>query len=236
MKKKSCPHGKRQSHCKQCGGSQICIHNRRRQECTDCARTNCNVTINRNICRNCRGRHLSKRRRVIGLCAECHGAAAPRTEHVFGDMIIKNVGFEPNLKDELVSVDHCVKRIACRRPDLVWIVPGEVAVIVEIDEDSHSHYPAADEVLKINQQNACIRSLKDCSDVITVTIRVNPDTYDGGSVTQRQRAAFVGTIVRHVISGRIRSDSRDSMLFAYYHSKSRHLIEEQSEHFNIIDA
>lgn len=27
-----------------------------------------------------------------------------------------------------------------RRPDLLWVEPGKVAVVVEIDEDSHSCY------------------------------------------------------------------------------------------------
>lgn len=171
---------------------------------------------------------------MLGICAECHGGAAPRTEHVFGDMITENVGFEPNLKDELVSVDHCVKRISCRRPDLVWIVPGKVAVIVEIDEDSHSNYLAENEIKKILEQNLCIRSLENCSDIITVTIRVNPDTYDGGTVTQKQRAQFVGTVVKQIISGKITSKHKDSMLFAYYHSKSRHLIKEQSKFFHLL--
>lgn len=235
MKTKTCPHGKRQSHCKQCSGSQICLHNRRRQECTECARANCNITINRNICRNCRGKHLSKRRRVLGLCAECHGGAPPRTEHVFGDMITTVVGFEPNLKDELVSVDHCVKLIARRRPDLVWIIPGEIAVIVEIDEDSHSNYIATSEVKKISEQNLCIRSLVNCSDVSTVTIRVNPDTYDGSTISQKERAKLVGKLVKQIIHGKLRFDHDDSMIFAYYHSKSRHLVHEQSKHFNLVE-
>lgn len=236
VKKKSCPHGKRKSHCKQCSGSQICIHNRRKQECTDCSRANCNVTINRNICRNCRGKHLSKRRRVLGLCAECHGGAAPRTEHVFGDMITEAVGFEPNLKDELVSVDHCVKRISCRRPDLVWIVPGKVAVVVEIDEDSHSNYLAKNEVKKILEQNLCIRALENCYGIPAVTIRVNPDSYDGGMVPQKHRAHFVGEVVKQMISGKITLKHENSILFAYYHSKSRHLVKEQSKHFNLLDS
>ena len=31
-----CEHGRVRSHCKECGGSQICEHGRRRSECKEC--------------------------------------------------------------------------------------------------------------------------------------------------------------------------------------------------------
>jgi hypothetical protein len=33
---KKCPHNRRRSTCKECGGSQICEHNRRRSTCSIC--------------------------------------------------------------------------------------------------------------------------------------------------------------------------------------------------------
>ena len=32
----ACPHGKRRTQCKECGGSQICVHGRRRSRCKEC--------------------------------------------------------------------------------------------------------------------------------------------------------------------------------------------------------
>ena len=32
----ACPHGKRRSECKECGGGAICEHGRRRYDCKDC--------------------------------------------------------------------------------------------------------------------------------------------------------------------------------------------------------
>ena len=32
----ACPHGRRRSQCKECGGSQICEHGRQRHRCKEC--------------------------------------------------------------------------------------------------------------------------------------------------------------------------------------------------------
>jgi len=231
-----CLHGKRKSHCKRCEGSQTCIHSRRKQECTDCARSNRDHVINRNICKSCRSKHLSSRRRILGVCATCcHGERHLRIEHVFGGLIVDEVGFEPNLQDEVVSVDHCVKKIASRRPDLVWIVQGTVIVVVEIDEDSHVGYCPRDEVRKLTDQNACLHALQGCDEVPTYTIRVNPDGFDGGIVGQKLRAKTIGKLVRQLLSAKIRSPHRDNLTFAYYHSKSEHLVKEQSRHIPLLE-
>lgn len=235
VKEIRCPHGRRKSHCKCCAGSQICIHSRRKQECTECARCDLAIPINRNICRVCRGKHLSKRRRIVGVCATCFTKRPPRTEHVFGDMIISEVGFEPNLKDQVVSLEECVKRISSRRPDLVWIIPERVIVVVEIDEDSHAGYSAQAEISKIKEQNDALRRLQNCEETVVFTIRVNPDVYDGARTTVKERARVVGGMVKQCIRGKITSARSDNIVFAYYHSKASHLIREQSKHFSLIN-
>ena len=35
-KQAKCPHDRRKSTCKDCGGSSICVHNRRKSECKEC--------------------------------------------------------------------------------------------------------------------------------------------------------------------------------------------------------
>ena len=36
----ACPHGKRRSRCKECGGGSICEHGRRRSQCKECRAAN----------------------------------------------------------------------------------------------------------------------------------------------------------------------------------------------------
>jgi len=33
---KKCPHGKRKSRCKECGGSELCIHKKQKSQCKEC--------------------------------------------------------------------------------------------------------------------------------------------------------------------------------------------------------
>lgn len=169
------------------------------------------------------------------MCAACSNSKPPRIEHTFGELIISEVGFEPNLKDQVVSLDDCVKSISSRRPDLVWIIPGRVAIVVEIDENSHVGYSPENEVSKIIEQSDCIRHLHECENSIVFTIRVNPDTYDGARTTIKERAKVVGKIIKQIIKGKISSRDADNILFAYYHSKSCNLMREQAKHFNIME-
>ena len=54
----ACPHGRRRSQCKECGGSQICEHGRERHRCKECGGSG--------ICEHGRRRHE---------CKECGGAS-----------------------------------------------------------------------------------------------------------------------------------------------------------------
>lgn len=230
-----CVHDKRKSHCKRCSGSQICMHLRRKQECTECARSDANVKVNRNICKQCRGKHLSTRRRQLGLCASCHKPPPPRTEHVFGDLICDFVGFPPNLKDELISNEHCVRLHGSRRPDLVWILPGQCIVVVEIDEDSHYSYPPQREIRKIREQNASLRALHGCSEANIYTIRVNPDTFDGGKVKLTDRAKFVGRLAKRFLRQQQTEHCVDGITFVFYHSKANESVSMQNSVFKSME-
>ena len=68
----ACPHGKRRSKCKECGGSQICVHGRRRSHCKECGGSE--------ICVHGRERSKQGVRRgvactaVYAHCKECGGS------------------------------------------------------------------------------------------------------------------------------------------------------------------
>ena len=51
----ACPHGKRRSLCKECGGSEICEHGRRRYQCKECGGSGiCEHGRRRSRCKECR--------------------------------------------------------------------------------------------------------------------------------------------------------------------------------------
>ena len=55
-KHKPCPHGRRHSDCKDCGGSGICPHGRRHRVCKECGGTGiCQHGRQRNRCKECAG-------------------------------------------------------------------------------------------------------------------------------------------------------------------------------------
>ncbi len=50
-----CPHGRRRSQCKECGGSQICEHGRRCSTCKECGGAGiCEHGRRRSDCKECR--------------------------------------------------------------------------------------------------------------------------------------------------------------------------------------
>jgi hypothetical protein len=54
MKQAKCPHHRRRSDCKQCGGASICEHNRRRSVCKQCGGANiCEHNRIRSVCKRC---------------------------------------------------------------------------------------------------------------------------------------------------------------------------------------
>ena len=52
----ACPHGRRRSKCKECGGSQICEHGRQRHGCKECGGKGiCEHGRRRSTCKECGG-------------------------------------------------------------------------------------------------------------------------------------------------------------------------------------
>ena len=184
-----CEHGKQKSTRRECGGSSICEHGKRKSQCRECPMKD---KIPRVICKGCMSKLLSNKRIQIGLCATCEKQRPERTEVTFGKMIIDEVGFEPNSKDTAIPFTNDCKGYDRRRPDLLWVKPGSVAVVVEIDEHSHNDYEASCEVRKISEQNILIQQLQGCENIPVFTIRVNPDEFDV-RIPKKIRAKNVAT-------------------------------------------
>ena len=49
-----CPHGRRRSRCKECGGSSLCEHGRQRSQCKECGGSSiCEHGRRRSTCKEC---------------------------------------------------------------------------------------------------------------------------------------------------------------------------------------
>ncbi|MGA0999661.1 MAG: hypothetical protein ACO3RQ_08990 [Litorivicinaceae bacterium] len=182
----------------------------------------------------CFATRLDGRRISLGICAECEPNTPERTEITFGKMIIEAFGYEPNIKDKTMATGSACNGLRNRRPDLLWVYPGKVAVVVEIDENSHVDRESSCELRKISEQNEAIQLLEGCECIPVYTIRVNPDAYDGGNVTKKERAEKVAGLLRDIIHGDHEYEQNGYMkvIFCYYHSKSRHHIDAHKAEFD----
>ena len=71
----ACPHGRRRSKCKECGGSQICEHGRQRPQCKECGGSQiCEHGRLRYACKECGGSGICEHGRERYRCKECHTA------------------------------------------------------------------------------------------------------------------------------------------------------------------
>jgi len=188
------------------------------------------LKVKRKICVGCAQKTLGRKRIQSGICATCETERPPRTEVTFGNMIIAEVGHEPNIIDKSLAHDTACKGIEKRRPDLLWVVKGSVAVVVEIDEDSHKEREASCELSKVSEQNYAIQIMD--ANIPVYTIRVNPDAYDKRRVNVIERARVVGRIVRKLLAGTYDRNAYAKVLFCYYHSHSAHLIDAHKLHWD----
>ena len=70
----ACPHGRRRSLCKECGGSGICEHGRERHQCKECGGASiCEHGRQRSKCKECGGSGICEHGRVRYECKECGG-------------------------------------------------------------------------------------------------------------------------------------------------------------------
>jgi hypothetical protein len=75
-KPKKCPHNRRKSQCKQCGGSQICEHNRHKSSCKECGGSQiCEHHRLKSGCKECGGVSICEHNRIKSRCKECGGGS-----------------------------------------------------------------------------------------------------------------------------------------------------------------
>lgn len=72
---KNCPHKKRRSRCKQCGGVGICKHSKVRNACTTCKGGSvCEHSRVRSQCKECKGGSVCEHSRQRSTCKDCGGS------------------------------------------------------------------------------------------------------------------------------------------------------------------
>ena len=71
-----CPHQRKRSRCKECGGAGICQHQRQRSQCKECGGASiCQHQRVRSTCKECGGASICQHQRIRSLCKECHEEA-----------------------------------------------------------------------------------------------------------------------------------------------------------------
>ena len=71
-----CIHGKQRATCKDCGGSQICIHGKQRATCKDCGGSQiCIHGKHRAICKDCGGSKICIHGKQRPICKDCGGGS-----------------------------------------------------------------------------------------------------------------------------------------------------------------
>lgn len=237
-----CEHGNDKYFCKQCkslgiGGKGICEHDHVKHSCLQCPKT----IIPSAICKGCGSTYLSKARIntntiLCKMCEESYGEKMERIEEVFAKLIIEEVGFEATTLDTTFVNGNKCKDLERRRPDMTYIIPNKVAVVIEIDEDSHFGYEPKCELSKISQQNSAIQRTENCENIQVYTIRVNPNNYDTDFEEEslKDRACMVGNKVKEILNfDHYDKNGFQKVLYYYYHSKSKVNIEECVKHFDI---
>jgi hypothetical protein len=74
VNEKKCPHGKRKSRCKDCGGNAICDHKILRIDCRNCGGTRvskCHHGFSKKICKICNPQIVCQHSRIKYRCDTC---------------------------------------------------------------------------------------------------------------------------------------------------------------------
>ena len=72
----ACPHGRRRTRCKDCGGGAICEHGRQRDRCKECGGKGiCEHGRRRSMCKECGGASICEHGRRRYRCKECGGVS-----------------------------------------------------------------------------------------------------------------------------------------------------------------
>jgi len=70
-----CPHRKRRTQCKECGGGSVCEHRKQRATCTECGGSQiCEHKKRRAECKECGGSQICEHKKRRAECKECGGS------------------------------------------------------------------------------------------------------------------------------------------------------------------
>ena len=71
---KKCAHGKRKTHCIECGGTSICDHGRQKQQCRECGGSSiCEHGKRKERCKECGGSAFCDHGKYKQICKDCGG-------------------------------------------------------------------------------------------------------------------------------------------------------------------
>ena len=200
-----CPHRKRKDHCVKCSG---CVHGQRKYTCIPCKGNGiCEHQVVRQYCIDCNGVSICEHKRKRMYCFECKGSRLcsscyMSSVHVTGDlcracqpMALKNARVkESSVAGHLKEWSEQLKipiyafwnkqvkgsnTTVCgaMRPDFTWELATHI-VVLEVDEDQHSFYPA-----KCEFQRMC--NLSGSFGMPMVMIWYNPDAFKISEETKR---------------------------------------------------
>ena len=214
--------------------TKLCEHGNRIGQCPECPLGD---RLYKTMCTSCRVVGLDMKRRALGLCQGCSkemNKLPPSTEKIFGDMIIEAMGHPPNLINRTLATGEACKteKLDKRRPDLLWVnYETGAAVAIEIDEDSHSDRETSCELRKVSEQTLAIQKLEGLEQCSVLTIRINPDAYDGRHVTRLERARVAAEFAKKALSSKTERTGYHEVRFMYYHSKARRHISKYKKHW-----
>ena len=231
------------SWCKACTNESLkCEHGNYRDRCPKCI--DYSKGIPKRLCKICLETQLCGKRIEIGICAGCDTNKAPRIEIEMRRLIEKYVGHEASSTDTTIANDDQIcENMTKHRPDITFADPT-VVIVVEIDEDGghvHPSYESKCESKKITSQNEAIQNIPMYENIPVITLRVNPDQYNGSKRPSKEelaeRAKEVSARIREILnyySGK--KPEREGYYrveYFYYHEKAHKHIEHQRQYSDV---
>jgi len=204
--RRKCPHDRKKSLCKECGGSQICEHGRQKYRCKECGGSAiCEHDKRKNTCKECGGSQICEHGKWKSKCKDCGGSALCKSAWCHTSGIKKydghcfqcTVNLHPeipvarNFKTKETAVREFVtesfpnvtciadKKVAdgcSRRRPDILIDMGSHVIVVEIDENQHTPYDTSCENRRLMEIS------QDLGHRPIVFIRFNPDAYRVGDM------------------------------------------------------
>ena len=203
--KQICEHNKDKYHCKDCNGKGICEHNKQKYFCKLCKGTSfCIHNKDKRHCKECGGSQLCKsswcetrgNKKYEGYCLPCFVNNPENSDKpVWRNYKTKEKDVVDRIKESFPDFtwladkkvfDGCSRR----RPDLLLDM-GSHIIIVEVDENKHTHYDCSCENKRLMELS------QDLQHRPIIFIRFNPDSYinsEGKSIKSCWKLNKLGVI------------------------------------------